>query len=204
MKRQEITGIVLCGGAGRRLGGARKPLMALNGRPMLAEILDRLKGQVGEILISVGPEDLAAYRGFGCKAVADLQPGEGPLGGLVSALGAVRTPWLFSCPGDSPFLAKDLVQRLAADAERAGVAVPDDGRHRQNLFLLLRRDRADSLARFYADGERAVHRWLDAKGVAATDLSAIAGSFLNPNTPEEWASLRDQAGAARVRPWTIS
>lgn len=197
MRRSEITGIVLCGGAGRRLGGARKPLLELNGRPLLAEIIHRLKDQVGRILISTGPAEVAAYRGFGCEVVADAQPGEGPLAGLAATLAAVHTPWVFSCPGDAPFLARNLVELLAADAQRAGLAVPDDGRRRQNLFLLLRRERADSLARFFAEGGRAVHLWLDANGVAATDLSAIADSFLNPNRPEEWTALR---GAASLPP----
>lgn len=196
MRQSEITGIVLCGGAGRRLGGARKPLLELNGRPLLAEIIHRLKNQVGRILISTGPMEVAAYRGFGCEVVADAQPGEGPLAGLAAALEVVHTPWVLICPGDAPFLARNLVELLAADAQRAGLAVPNDGRRRQNLFLLLRRDRADSLARFFAEGGRAVHLWLDANDIAATDLSAIADSFLNPNRPEDWAALERRAQSA--------
>lgn len=188
MNRKDITGIVFCGGAGRRVGGVQKPLIEVSGRPLLAWVLDRLRNQVATVVLSGA--DGPAYARFGCEMVPDRAPGEGPLSGLASAMEVVTTDWIFTCPGDSPYLAENLIELLADDAERAGVAVPNDGNRRQNLFLLMRRERAESLVGFFNEGGRAAHRWLDANGIVATDLSAIAESFFNVNTPDDLEAWR--------------
>ena len=216
MKRGEITAIVFCGGAGRRLGGVMKPLIDWRGRPLVGHVIERIAGQVGAILLSTGadPELYARFRrreepdpapgprssmapAIPCRAVPDETPGEGPLGGFACCLDAVTTPWIFTCPGDSPHIAPDLVERLTPDAARTGVAVPHDGQRRQNLFLLLRRDRADDLAGYYREGGRAIHRWLDANHIAATSLPHLADSFFNVNTPDDLAALRAGRQAGR-------
>lgn len=184
MEPADITGIVLCGGRGRRFGGTNKALTQLRGRPLLDHVLTRLAPQVSRVVLSVG-QSAKPFAQFGVEAIVDTQPGAGPLGGVASALPAVRTPWLLTCPADTPFLPTNLAQLLASDAERLGVAVPHDGTRRQNLFLLLRHDRALELARFFAGGGRAVHRWLDAEGIPCTDLSQCAAAFRNVNSPQE-------------------
>ena len=191
MNAEDITGIVFCGGSGRRLGGVQKPLIEVGGRPLLAWVLERLQEQVSTVVLS-GPDD-PAYARFGCEIVPDRAPGEGPLSGLATAIEVVTTDWILTCPGDSPYLPKNLVELLAADAERAGVAVPHDGNRRQNLFLLMRRERARSLVRFFEHGGRAAHRWLDENGIGVTDLSDIAGSFFNVNTPDDLEAWRYRA-----------
>lgn len=186
MEPKDITGIVLCGGAGRRFGGAAKALVPLDGRPLLDHVLARLAPQVSRVILSVG-QRTEPFSQFRLAAIVDAAPGAGPLGGVASALPAVWTPWVLTCPADTPCLPTNLVALLAADAERIGVAVPHDGTRRQNLFLLLRHDRALALARFFADGGRAVHRWLDAEGIPCTDLSHCADAFRNVNSPQELA-----------------
>ena len=184
MERADITGIVLCGGRGRRFGGAPKALAKLHGRPLLDHVLKRLAPQVSRVLLSVG-QSADPFSQFGLETIVDVEPGTGPLGGVVAALPAVRTRWVLTCPADTPCLPTNLVGLLAADAERVGVAVPHDGTRRQNLFVLMRHDRALALARFFAAGGRAIHRWLDAEGIASTDLSQCAGAFRNVNTRQD-------------------
>lgn len=191
MNAEDVTGIVFCGGSGRRLGGVEKPLIEVAGRPLLAWVLERLEKQVATVVLSGA--DRSAYARFGCEMVPDRAPGEGPLSGLATAVEVATTEWIFTCPGDTPYLAENLVELLAPDAERAGVAVPHDGNRRQNLFLLLRRDCAESLVRFFEQGGRAAHRWLDENGIGVTDLSAIAGSFFNVNTPDDLEAWRRRA-----------
>jgi len=188
---EDVTGIVFCGGSGRRLGGVEKPLIEVAGRPLLAWVLERLGKQVATVVLSGA--DGSAYARFGCEIVPDRAPGEGPLSGLATAVEVTTTDWIFTCPGDTPYLAENLVELLTADAERVGVAVPHDGNRRQNLFLLMRRDRAESLVGFFEQGGRAAHRWLDENGIGVTDLSAIAGSFFNVNTPDDLEAWRQRA-----------
>ena len=189
MQADNITAIVFCGGSGRRLGGVEKPLVRIDGRPLVSYVIERLRTQVASILISCG-QSTEAYEEFELPVVPDRSPGEGPLGGLASALDQVSSEWIFTCPCDTPRMADNLVDLLTADAETTGIAVPHDGHRRQNLFLLMRRDRADSLVDFYERGGRAIHRWLDNNRIRSTDLSSIAESFFNVNTPDDLESLR--------------
>lgn len=189
MEPADITGIILCGGGGRRFGNAPKPLAQLHGRPLLDHVLTRLAPQVSRVILSVG-QSAEPFAQFGVEAIMDTHPGAGPLGGVASVLPTVRTRWVLTCPADTPFLPMNLGQLLAADAERLGVAVPHDGTRRQNLFLLLRHDRALALSRFFAAGGRAVHRWLDQEGISCTDLPQCAAAFRNINSPAELERLR--------------
>ena len=137
-----------------------------------------------------------AYRHFGCDLVPDAEPDQGSLGGLVSCFAGIPVEWLLSCPGDAPWTAPNLVEALSKDARARGVAVAHDGKRRQNLTLLIGREKAESLARFYVDGGRAVFRWLDANAIPATDLSEIASSFVNINTPADLEAFRLCADSA--------
>lgn len=190
---EQITGIIFCGGRGRRLGGIEKPLIEVRKKALVEYVIERLRPQVERIILSIGA-DTNGYERFNCHLVTDATPDQGPLGGLVSALEAVDTDWIQTCPGDAPNTSVRLVQLLANDAKARGVAVAHDGKQRQNLTLLLHRDMAASLVRFFYAGGRAVHHWLDAEKIPASDLSRISVSFANINTPSELANFREMLG----------
>ncbi len=186
---QKVTGIILCGGQGRRLGRLDKPLIRVSDKALVEYVIERLRPQVSRVLLSVGGNS-ECYRDFGCDLVPDVSPGEGPLAGLVSCFEAVTSEWIQTCPGDAPRTSPTLVERLSADAIKRGIAVAHDGHRRQNLTMLIKRDRTSSLARFFHEGGRAVHHWLDAEQIPSTDLSEIAPSFANINTPRDLATFR--------------
>ena len=111
--RSGVTGIVLCGGRGRRLQGADKPLLHWRGETLVAQVLRRLRPQVKRIIISAN-RNLDTY-GRLAPVVADALPGyQGPLAGIAAALGNCPTPWAVVCPGDAPLIPADLVERLVA------------------------------------------------------------------------------------------
>ena len=184
IKAADITALLLCGGKGARLGGQDKPLLSLGSDKIINHLLTRLKPQTGEIVISCS-RNVARYEAYESRIVVDEAPDEGPLGGLQSAFKAVNTEWALTCPGDIPFLTSELVTRLSLDAERQGVAVPFADNERQNLCLLINRKRRNELVAFYAQGGRAVKRWLDIASIQSTDLSELGSSFFNVNTARE-------------------
>ena len=184
IKTADITALLLCGGKGARLGGQDKPLLSLGSDKIINHLLTRLKPQTGEIVISCS-RNVARYEAYESRIVVDEAPDEGPLGGLQSAFKAVNTEWALTCPGDIPFLTSELVTRLSLDAERQGVAVPFADNERQNLCLLINRKRRNELVAFYAQGGRAVKRWLDIASIQSTDLSELGSSFFNINTARE-------------------
>ena len=188
---------MLCGGRGRRLGGIEKSLVRAGDRALVEFVIERLRPQASRIVLSLGAgQNQSVWRSFGCDLIVDAEPDQGPLGGLVSCIADSSGEWLLSCPGDAPWTAPNLVEALSKDARARGVAVAHDGKRRQNLTLLIGRERAESLARFYADGGRAVFRWLDANAIPATDLSEIASSFVNINTPADLEAFHRSADSA--------
>lgn len=179
----EITGIVLAGGSGQRMGGVTKALLVAAGAPLLAHVLTRLAPQVGTIVISANQEP-AAHGRWGHEVVADAVPGMGPLGGLLTVLEHVATRYAFCCPGDSPLLSTTLVARLGAALQeaQADAALPSDGDRQQHLFMLLRTDLRASLRDYLAGGGRSVHAWSDTVQPVVVDCSDAPDAFLNVNT----------------------
>src|SRR5919197_5324771 len=113
-----VSGIVLAGGLGRRMGGVDKGLQLLHGRPMIAHVLARLAPQVDEIVINAN-QNLERYAAFGHRVVSDRISGfAGPLAGLHAGLEAISQPLALTVPCDSPFLPSDLVARLHAELDR--------------------------------------------------------------------------------------
>jgi molybdopterin-guanine dinucleotide biosynthesis protein A len=168
------------------MDGVDKPLQLLAGTPLVLHVRERLTPQVGRIVISANTQQ-AQYAQWGDAVVTDREPGQGPLGGLVSALGAVTTPYAFCCTGDSPQLHPTLVNRLAATLEEQGVdaVYPHDGTRTQPLFLLMRTSVRDGLVQYMQAGGRKVTTWLEQLPLAVHEARDIADSFLNLNTLAE-------------------
>ena len=187
-----ITGVILAGGAGRRMGGVDKGLQELDGQPLVQRVLVRLAPQVDSVLISAN-RNRERYAGFGCPVLGDAIPGyAGPLAGLQAALAHAGTPLLVSAPCDSPFLPADLVARLRAalEAKAADLAVARaDGRvHR--AFCLLRSDLRPGLDAFLASGERRVGLWHSSLRVVEVDFDDEAEAFANVKTLEDLGAGR--------------
>ena len=181
--REEITGIILCGGEARRMGGTEKALTIVGSTSLLGHVRARLAPQVDTIIISAN-RDLPGHAAWGDVVVPDLVSGLGPLGGLHAALAQVHTPYAFCCPGDAPLLDAALVQRLAValQHDQADVAMPHDGERTQQLFLLLRTDLRPSLGAYLDDGGRSVLGWTDSLRCAVADATDLHSAFLNVNT----------------------
>jgi molybdopterin-guanine dinucleotide biosynthesis protein A len=185
--RDSITGLVLAGGLGSRMGGEDKGLLSLAGRPMVAYVLDALRPQVGTLLISAN-RNRERYSAFGYPVLADADDDYlGPLAGVLAASQRCTTEFLLTVPCDAPLIAPDLGARLYAACSAAGtdVAVACDGALRQPVFLLVRAALAPSLASYLAGGGRKAGAWLGQMPVAEADLSDQPDTFLNVNDPDE-------------------
>ena len=187
----EVTGIVLAGGQGSRMGGVDKGLQLFRGKPMAAHVVERLAPQVDELLINANrnPE---AYAQFGHRVIADEIEGfAGPLAGFERGLAHAKGDLVVTVPCDSPFLPADLVARLreALEGEQAELAVAKTGEQEHPVFSLMRRSVHASLRDFLAGGQRKIDRWYGALHVVLVSFDDEADAFLNINTREELASL---------------
>jgi molybdopterin-guanine dinucleotide biosynthesis protein A len=189
--RNDISGLILAGGRGRRMGGTDKGLLLVHGRPLAALSLERLKPQVGKVFISAN-RNLEAYAALGAEVLPDLLPDyPGPLAGIHAALTRIQTPWLAACPCDSPYLPADLVARLmqAALASNAPLAVAKTAGRSQPAFMLCRRDLLPALTIWLQSGNRRVGAWQESQGAAQADFADCPEAFANFNTPEDLGKM---------------
>ncbi len=190
---ERVTGLVLAGGEGRRMGGTDKGLLELGGRPLAAVAADRLRPQVARLLLSAN-RNLDAYRALGLEVITDtVNDGNrtaGPLAGVLAGLEHCATEWLACVPCDSPAAPADLVSRLltaaTAAAAPAAFALTSQGAH--PVFMLVRRGQLTSLRDFVRQGGRRIRAWQDAIGAVATHFPDEA-AFANINTPEDLAAV---------------
>lgn len=193
--RQHITGLVLAGGRGSRMGGIDKGLQNHQGRPLALHALRRLGPQVGRAMVNAN-RNREAYEAFGAPVWPDLVADyAGPLAGFLAGLEHCATPWMVTVPCDTPNFPDDLVARLAqalaaADAELAYAATVEDGREQaQPVFCLMQTALSASLAAFLQGGGRKIDRWF-AQHRAVAVRFADASAFVNANTPAELAQLQ--------------
>jgi len=182
---QGVTGIVLAGGQGRRMGGVDKGLQALEGRPMVAWAIERLAPQVDTLVVNAN-QNLEAYRAFGYPVVSDAVGGfAGPLAGLHAGLQATHTALAVTVPCDSPFLPGDLVARLRAALAASDLAVAKTGAQPHPVFALVRRAVLPHLDAFLAGGGRKIDAWYATLKVVEVAFDDEADAFRNLNTREE-------------------
>lgn len=199
----EITGLVLAGGRGTRMGGVDKGLQNFRGTPLALNALMRLQmqegGLMGDFMVNAN-RNLAAYEAFGHPVWPDtLADYAGPLAGFMTGLAHCETPWLLTVPCDTPLFPMDLVQRLASAFENEtteiamAAAREEDGQlRRQPVFCLLRADLLDSLVAFTQAGGRKIDRWTDQHRTVVVPFDRSGDdpqAFFNANTLAELQSL---------------
>ena len=195
----DITGLVLAGGRGSRMGGVDKGLQNFNGMPLAMHTLLRLQAQVGQVMLNAN-RNLAAYESFGAPVWPDvLADYAGPLAGFLTGLERCETPYLVTAPCDTPLLPPDLVQRLAQQldqeqAEIAMAAAPEaDGTVRaQPVFCLLRVELLESLVRFTHGGGRKIDAWTAQHKTIVVPFNLPGDdprAFVNANTLAELHAL---------------
>jgi molybdopterin-guanine dinucleotide biosynthesis protein A len=200
MRAAAVAGVVLAGGAGRRIGGA-KGERRLGGRPLLAHVVARVRPQVALLLLNGDGLDAE-----GLPVVADALPGrQGPLAGLLGAMDwlAAQAPEasaLLTVPVDTPFLPADLVARLAAALGEtgAGCAVAASGGRHHPVVALWRWERREDLrSALTVEGVRKVDLWAQRCGRVEVPWPAgpAADPFFNINTGEELAEAERRLAA---------
>ena len=193
--KNDITGLILAGGRGSRMGGVDKGLQNHHGVPLAMHALMRLSPQVGEILINAN-RNLGAYESMGVPVWPDsLADYAGPLAGFLTGLERCETPYLVTVPCDSPLFPTDLVARLAqaleaADAEIAMAATMEDGVMQvQPVFCLMKSEVLESLVRFTQSGQRKIDKWTATLRCVEVPFED-AQAFANANTPDELKALQ--------------
>jgi molybdopterin-guanine dinucleotide biosynthesis protein A len=185
--RDAITGLVLAGGRGQRLGGVDKGLQPWRGRPLVEHAIERLAPQVRDVMISAN-RHAGDYAARADRVLADASDDfPGPLAGMLAGLRACPTPWLAVVPCDSPRLPPDLVARLAHGLGDAPGTVVQRNARLEPVCCLLSTTLADDLGRYLAAGGRKVEGWVGRHARPVPfDRPGDAAAFVNVNTPEDF------------------
>ncbi|MCX7628423.1 MAG: molybdenum cofactor guanylyltransferase [Methylophilaceae bacterium] len=189
----KVTGIILAGGLGRRMGGLDKGLLPLRGKPLVAHVIDRLAPQVDELLINAN-RNLEDYAHYGYRVVPDAVAGyAGPLAGLQRGLSEAAHPLVVTAPCDSPYLPADLVTRLhaALEAKQADLAVAVAQGRQQPVFCLCRRTLLPHLTAFLDNGGRKIDAWYATLEVAEAPFDDCPDAFMNINTLQQLQSEKE-------------
>ena len=200
---REITGLVLAGGRGSRMGGADKGLQKFNGTPLALHALMRLQVQQGELLGELmvnANRNLGAYEAFGVPVWPDtLSDYAGPLAGFLTGLERAETPFLLTVPCDTPLFPLDLAQRLASAFDDPGTEIamasaPEDGSEprAQPVFSLMRVELLESLVAFTQAGGRKIDRWTEQHRCVLVPFDRPGDdprAFANTNTLAELHAL---------------
>ena len=182
------AGLVLAGGRAVRMGEADKGLLMLAGRPLVAHVAQRLAPQVRSLFISAN-RNAGRYAQYGRVLPDDpaFDAWPGPLAGVAAGLRAWPGAWLVVAPCDTPFLPRDLAERLigAAQAQGAPLAVACAEGRRHSVCMALRTSLADDLRDYLQGGDRKVDLWQARVGGVEVGFDDAPHAFLNINTPEE-------------------
>lgn len=121
MSNPNVSAIILAGGQSRRMG-RDKAFLELDGKPLIAHVIERVTRVCTDAMIIAN--DAPAYARFGLPVIGDVYPGKGSLGGIYSGLQAAHTPYVLAVACDMPFLNDALLRHLISLAPQADVIVP--------------------------------------------------------------------------------
>lgn len=172
------------------MGTVDKGLQLFRDAPMALHVLMRLSPQVGYIMINAN-QNIAPYEAFGVPVWQDEMQGfAGPLAGLQTGLIHCETDYLVTSPCDSPFLPKDLVERLADGLEQnnadIAVAVTGAGETKQAhpVFCLVKASLLPHLTLYLQEGGRKFDKWYSSLAVAEVHFDD-EDAFRNINTLDD-------------------
>ena len=181
-----VTGLILCGGKGTRIGNRDKGLVSYKDKPLVQHMIDKLNPQVDHLIVNIN-QNAEKYAEFDVALTSDTDDNfQGPLAGIQSAGTKITTEFCFVVPCDMPHLPLDTVARLlkALDNNPA-IAVSNKGRV-QPLVLLLRTSVIATIKARLAGDNRSVLGWLESIGYATENFDDSVSAFQNLNTPEQF------------------
>ncbi len=179
-----ITGVILAGGAGSRMGGKDKGLQIFRKQPLFLHVAGRLSPQVSTLLISAN-RHREIYRQYGYKCISDTLEGfQGPLAGILSGLEASQTEWVVFSSCDSPFIPQDFVRDLWQQKGNDLACWVRSSQRDHPVFCLLNRQLIPVLQNYLSSGERRVLQFLNQHG-HASETQYPESAFININTEQE-------------------
>ncbi len=193
---QDITGVILAGGSGKRLGGKEKAFLSFQGATFIGRLIKTFGNLFGRTLIVTNTPEM--YAGLGVRVVRDLIPKQGVVQGLITGLFYAPSEWSFVAACDTPLLKQEVVT-LVLESIRTGdqVVLPRSPDGLQPLTAAYHKSCRIPLTEIAARGERSVRLLYDTvetRDIGPEELLAVDPdlvSFININTPRDMELLHE-------------
>lgn len=194
-KVNNVTGVILAGGASRRMG-SNKALLKVDGTPLIERVYRTLLPIFREVVIITNTPDDYAF--VPCRKAPDIFPGAGSIAGLHSALVNSATERVFVTACDMPSLSQELLRRICAIQGDWDAIVPVNGDgYLEPLHAIYARSSLYEIEKMLDEGEKSILRLFDRVRTCRVEWEEIKGiegaaeSFRNVNTPGEYGQIND-------------
>jgi molybdopterin-guanine dinucleotide biosynthesis protein A len=197
-----VSAVILAGGHSTRLG-TDKSLLVLEGQPLLTRVVQVLSRMSDDLVIVTNNPAHYQPLALPARLVPDERPGVGSLMGLYSGLKAGRYPYALAVACDMPFLNPILLRFMLSLAHGYDVVVPHVDGFREPLHAIYGKSCLPAMQRSLEQGRRQIVSFFDqvqVRHVGQADVDRFDPlhlSFVNVNTPEDWASVQDLLGHQR-------
>lgn len=196
MDLENITGIILAGGQGQRMGGVDKGQVKYRGTPMAQQVIDRLAPQVGKLILSAN-RNISAYESLGYPVIQDPEAHqyEGPIAGILTCLSEITTEYAVIVPCDAPLISENLVSQLIADngqPQNKLTLFEVEGKL-QPLFGLFHKSLVNELRDYFEKGNRKLVKWCESQSPSVIAFEGSPSAFSNINTREELKDLESKS-----------
>ncbi|MBW4056999.1 MAG: molybdenum cofactor guanylyltransferase [Proteobacteria bacterium] len=188
-----VTGVILAGGASRRMG-MNKSFLKIGERLFIERVYSIMAMLFRDIIMVTNTPEL--YEFISCRTVADIYSGAGPIAGLHAGLRASCTDRIFAAACDMPFLNAALIRLICQNFEGYDAVVPlNCSGFREPLHALYAKSALNAMQQVIELGDKSIMNLLDrlkTKQIANDTFHSIHGadeSFRNLNTPEEFSEV---------------
>ena len=194
IKLMKITGLILAGGRSNRMDGLDKGLLTLVDKTMIEHVIEKLRHQVDEIIISAN-RHIELYQALGFKVLVDeYDDFRGPLAGMARGLSYTKSEYLLTVPCDGPLLPDNMASKMLSFAQQKKLKATFafDGQYKQPTYNMVHTDLLAAIERSLQHQEHKLGKWLLDNGAAAVDFSTQKSAFLNVNTPDDLKLLTER------------
>ncbi|MCF6193920.1 MAG: molybdenum cofactor guanylyltransferase [Kangiellaceae bacterium] len=187
----QITGLVLAGGRGSRLGEIDKGFLDFEGQSLIKRQLTWLTPQVSSVLISAN-QNISEYENFGYRVLTDdIDEFLGPLQGIYQGLVTCKSEWLYVQPVDVPSLPKNTISMFINrvnnldDSKKSGIYFLETEVRKHYLSMLIAKAELDNLRKFLAQRKNKVRDFLKLRRAACVNIGFNESCFKNINRPSD-------------------
>jgi len=181
--KTQFSCIILAGGEGKRVDGRDKGLIDYNGKTLVKHVIDVVKPQTDEIIISAN-RNIETYEAYGYRVISDAgKDYQGPLAGIAAALPFCQNEWVLITPCDMPLLPSNIIEKLSQNKTGSNLCIAEVD-NRFQLVFLVNKSLLPSILQSLQHGQLRLMQWVKSQNPVAHPFSE-SQNFKNFNDTKD-------------------